>query len=116
MARTISQIQQALLDQVAADSTLSSLLTSTSNVAIWRLWTYVVAFCQWTIETLFDQHVAEVTNIIATQKPHTLQWYVTMAKQFQYGDSLVADSDIYAVLDPSKQIISYAAATEVFKG
>ncbi len=116
MARTISQIQQALLDQVNADATLSSLLTSTSNVAIWRLWTYIVAFCQWTIETLFDQHINEVNNIIITQKPHTLQWYVYMAKQFQYGDALIPDTDTYAVIDTTKQLVSYAAATEIFKG
>ena len=116
MARTISQIQQAIIDQVSADTTLSTLLTSSSNVAIWRLWTYIVAFCQWTLEVLFDQHVAEVNTIVATQRPHTLQWYVTMAKQFQYGDALAADSDTYTVIDSTKQIISYAAATEVFKG
>lgn len=116
MARTISQIQQALLDQVAADGTLGTLLTSTSNVAIWRLWTYVVAFCQWTIESLFDLHVDEVNSIIATQRPHTLQWYVTKAKQFQNGDNLVIDTDTYALIDTTKQIISYAAAVEVNEG
>lgn len=116
MARTISQIQQEIIDKVDADATLGTMLTSTSNVAIWRLWTYVVAFCQWTLESLFDLHVNEVTSIIATQKPHTLQWYVTKAKQFQYGDSLITDTDSYATIDSVKQIVSYAAAVEIFKG
>jgi hypothetical protein len=116
MARTISEIQQALLNQVAADSTLSSQLTSTSNVAIWRLWTYVVAFCQWTLEVLFDQHVAEINNIVATQKAHTLQWYVAMAKKFQYGDNLVQDADYYDPVNTTNQIITYAAATELNNG
>lgn len=115
MARTIAQIQQAIIDAKNADTNLSG-LSSTSNVAIWRLWTYIVAFCQWTIETFFDLHVTEVKSIIATQKPHTLQWYATMAKAFQYGDALAVDSDTYAVIDTTKQIVNYAAATEYKDG
>lgn len=109
MARTIAQIQQALLDQVAADSTLSTQLTSTSSVAIWRLWTYVVAVCQWTLEVLFDQHKSDINAILSAQRPHTYQWYATMAKAFQYGYSLVADSNTYAVIDPTAQVVTYAA-------
>jgi len=121
MARTISQIQQSIIDAKNADPVLSLLLTSTSNVAIWTLWTYIVAVCQWTLENLFDQHVAEVDNIIATMKPHTLQWYATMAKAFQFGYSLPADSDTYdnTGIDPSviatSQVVNYAAATELPK-
>jgi len=115
MARTIAQIKQAIIDAKNADVNLSG-LSSTSNVAIWRLWTYIVAFCQWTIETFFDLHVAEVKGIIATQKPHTLQWYATMAKAFQYGDALAVDSDTYAVIDTTKQIVNYAAAIEYTNG
>ncbi len=114
MARTIAQIQQSIIDAKNADATLSG-LSSTSNVAVWLLWTYVVATCNWVLENLFDAHKAEVTGIIATQKPHTLQWYVTMAKQFQYGVSLPADSDTYTVpsTDPAVVIVSYAAVVEL---
>jgi hypothetical protein len=115
MARTIAQIQQSIIDAKTADSTLGPLLTSSSAVAIWNLWTYVVAFCQWTLETLFDAHVAEVTGIIATQKPHSLQWYVTKAKAFQFGASLPSGSDTYDPValsgDPSL-VVTYAAAVE----
>ena len=116
MARTIAQIQQALLDQVAADSTLSTQLTSTSNVAIWRLWTFVVAVCQWTLEKLFDQLKIDITAIVTAQKPHTLQWYGTIAKAFQYGYSLQTDMDTYAVIDPTAQVVTYAVAVPVTKG
>ncbi|MBA3830131.1 MAG: hypothetical protein H0X33_14420 [Taibaiella sp.] len=116
MARTIAQIQTALLTQVAADSTLGPLLTSTSNAAIWRLIIYAVAVCQWTIEKLFDLHITEVTGILATMVPHTLQWYVTIAKEFQYGYALPLDSDTYTVTDTAAQVVTYAAAIEVAKG
>jgi len=111
MARTIAAIQASIITAKAADPTLSG-LTSTSNSAIWLLWTWVVATCQWTLETLFDAHVAEVNTIIAAQKPHTLQWYAGMAKNFQYGDSLVADADYYNPVVPAHQLVAYAACIE----
>lgn len=116
MARTIAQIQQSIVDAKTADITLGPLLTSTSAVAIWYLWTYVVAFCHWTLEVLYDDHVTEVNSIIATQKPHTLQWYVIMARAFQYGATLPSGSDVYDPVvsagDPSL-VVTYAAAIEL---
>ena len=99
MARTIEQIQQSIIDAKNADATLAG-LNSTSRVAIWLLWTWVIATAMWVQENLFDAHKSEVQQIIASQKPHRLQWYVTMARQFQYG---------YA----SAQIVAFAAAVEV---
>lgn len=114
MARTIAEIQQSIISAKEDDPSLSA-LTSTSNVSIWLLWTYVVAVCQWVLETFFDNHKAEVDSIIATQRPHTLQWYVTKARQFQYGVALPFESDSYATLseDPTVSIINYAAAVEL---
>jgi hypothetical protein len=114
MARTIAEIQQSIINAKEDDPSLSA-LTSTSNVSIWLLWTYVVAVCQWVLETFFDDHKAEVDSIIATQRPHTLQWYVTKARQFQYGVALPFESDSYATLseDPTVSIINYAAAVEL---
>jgi len=114
MARSITEIQQSIIATKAADATLAG-LSSSSNAAIWLLWTYIVAVCQWTLEQLFDAHKSEVSTILATQKPHTLQWYVTKARQYQHGYSLAADSDTYATLtdDPAVRIVPYAAATEL---
>ncbi len=112
MARSISEIQASIVAAKAADSTLAG-LTSSSQVAIWLLWTWVVATCQWTLENLFDAHKSEVTGILAAQRPHTLQWYVTKAKAFQYGDTLPADSDVYNPIDSSVMIVANAAAVEL---
>jgi hypothetical protein len=115
MARTIAAIQQQIIDTKNADPTLSSYVWSDSKVAIWRLWTYVTAVCIWTLESLFDYHKLEVSNILANQKPHTLQWYVHKAKLFQYGDTLPANSDTYTTpsADPAIVIVKYAAAVEL---
>jgi len=115
MARTIAQIQAAIVAAKNADATLVG-LSSTSNVAIWLLWTYVVAVCQWVLESLFDAHKAEVQGIIATMKPHSLQWYVTMAKAFQYGYSLPAGGDVYSPVAPAGDaslIVANAAAVDL---
>jgi hypothetical protein len=115
MARTIAQIQASIIAAKTADVTLSG-LTSTSQSAIWLLWTWVVATTQWTLEHLFDAHKNEVAAIIATQKPHTLQWYVAKAKAFQKGVLLPPDTDVYDVApptDPDLLIIAYAAAVEL---
>ena len=115
MARSIAQIQAAIIAAKESDVTLSG-LTSTSMTAIWLLWTYVVATCQWTLENLFDFHKNEVSGIIANQKPHTLRWYVTKAEAFQYGMALPADSDVYVVVppvDPGTLVVKFAAAVEL---
>lgn len=111
MARTIAQIQQSIIDAKDADAALTG-LTSTSKVAIWRLWTWVIATCHWMLESLYDAHKAEVAAMITADKKHTLQWYVTMSKAFQYTDALVDETDTYAVIDETKQIVAFAAAIE----
>lgn len=115
MARTIAAIQQQIIDTKNADPSLSAYAWSDSKVAIWRLWTYVTAVCIWTLENLFDYHKTEVSNILATQKPHTLQWYVHKAKLFQFGDTLPPNTDTYPTLstDPAVAIVKYAAAVEL---
>jgi hypothetical protein len=115
MARTITQIQQQIIDTKNSDPVLNAYSWSTSKTAIWRLWTYIVSVCIWSLENLFDYHKAEVADILAAQKPHTLQWYVTKAKRFQYGIQLPRDSDEYATetTDPAIVIVKYAAAVEL---
>jgi len=115
MARTITEIQQQIIAAKDAEPVLSAHSWSTSKVAIWRLWTYITAVCIWSLEQLFDYHKAEVAALLAASKPHTLQWYTSMAKKFQNGQLLPDGSDVYAVIteDPAIRIVKYAAATEL---
>ena len=115
MARTIAQIEQAIIDAKNAEAGLAG-LNSTSRTAIWRLWIYVMAFVFHTLEELFDAHKTEVATIVASQKAHTTGWYVTKAKAFQYGVALPTDSDTYPTVDESALIVTQAAAKEVLVG
>jgi len=117
MARTITEIQNNILADIASDSTLAQ-LTSTSKVAIWRLFVYIASVAIWTLEKLFDLHKTETDDTIAQLKPHTLRWYRNVALAFQYGYALVVDSDRYdntgidADLIDASKIIKYAAVVE----
>jgi hypothetical protein len=116
MARTIAQIQAGIIAAINSDPVIGTTgthpLNSDSSVAIWKAWTNNIATAQWALENLFDAHKSEVAAIIAAQTPHTLQWYVTMAKAFQWGYTLPADTDVYAVTDTAAQIVSFAAVVE----
>lgn len=113
MARTIKQIQDALTAAKDADPVMSVELTSASKVAVWKLWTYIVAFCQSVLEFLFDKHKAENDTNLANQRAHKLQWYVLKAKYFQYGHVLIDETDTFAEIDEAAQIVAEAAAVEV---
>lgn len=118
MARTINEIFTDKMNRVAADATLGPLLTSTSQVAVFRLLLYISAVCDWTLENLHDLFKTEVNETIAAMKPHSLRWYAEKSKAFQYGHNLVQDADYYdntgltpSQIDASK-IVAYAAVVE----
>jgi len=118
MARTIDQIKQTISDAVTTDDNLKTELTSTSSVSLWGLFAYAVAYCVFTLETLFDNHKADVDAIISILKPHTPRWYQAKSLSFQYGYALVSESDYYDNTGISEddiatsKIIKYAAINE----
>lgn len=115
MARKIKEIQEQIISTMATDPYLSTYTWSDSKVALWRLWTFVVAVCIWTLEELFDAHRSEMELKISAMRPHKLSWYVNKAKAFQYGVALPLDSDEYVepTDDTSVAIVQYAAAIEL---
>lgn len=118
MARTITEIQtditNTLVTELAAiNITIDPATWSKANLL--RLITYIVAVCQWTVEQLQDTHKAEINELIAQKKPHSLRWYAEKAKAFQFGRDLVPEQDYYDntgiaddVVEASK-IVKYAA-------
>jgi hypothetical protein len=117
MARTINEIQNGMLTAIASNEALALQLTSTSKVAIFRLFVFIVASAIWLLEMLFDTHKKEVDDIITQKFPHRPSWYRNKALDFQYGFALIADTDKYdntgftddQVL--ASKIIKYAAIT-----
>lgn len=117
MARSVETIYADLIAKKEADSRLDTLTTS-SKTSIWGLFLYIIAYGAWLLETMFDTHKSEVTEILTELKPHTARWYRNKALAFQRGFALIADTDVYDnsaaeddVIENSK-IIKYAAVTE----
>jgi len=127
MARTIQEIYDSIITEKEGFSSLDGLLplgtdysslladlSSTSKVAVWRLWAYVVAWFSWILENLWDQHKAEVEAIANAAKYGSLPWYVSQSKLWQDGDTLTYVDGFpgYAVIDASKRKVTQASAVE----
>jgi hypothetical protein len=118
MARTITQIHNGMLTDIASNEVLSIYLTSNSMYAIFRLFTFIIATAISIHEGFLEQHTLEINDKLANQKAGTLPWYRTMALRFQYGFDLVLDKDYFdngsattEQIEDSK-IIKYAAVNE----
>lgn len=117
MARTIQEIQTLILQAKAQEPALNE-LNSTSKVAIWRLWVYIIAVAIWGLEKIFDLHRADIGRRLSELKPHTARWYRSKALAFQYGFDLLTDSDKFnntghteEQIEASK-IVKYSAVVE----
>lgn len=128
MARTIQEIKQGMTDAFLANETVINLYDLVpgktfeeqfSTVSLESILFYIVAVAVWTLETLFDRHKQEVTELIDELKPHTRNWYRNKALAFQFGQPLIPDTDTYdnAGLTPeditARQVVKYAAIVEV---
>lgn len=117
MARTSEQIKAQILANMVAESDLSA-MNSTSTVAVYRLIAGAVALVLYGVEVLFDELKAEINTLIASLKPHRRTWYVSRALAFQYGSSLVTDTDYYnnsSLTDAqiaAQKIVNQCAITE----
>lgn len=110
MARSISEIQTEILATKSNQPELA-ILSSNSQVSIWRLWVYVVAASIWTVEKIFDRLRLDIDAINAANVIGSEAWYVERAYEFQYGDIPIIDEGklIYPVLDLEKRIIKRAS-------
>lgn len=127
MARSIEQIKSSMAEAFMQDTNLATKYgfevgadfnNTFSKVSIESLILYIIAASIWTLEKLFDTHTAEVTDYIATMKPHSLRWYVEKAKAFMYGVPLIEGTDQHnteGMTDEQiaqAEIVTFAACTE----
>lgn len=117
MARSIQEIQTLIYQAKTQEPALES-LNSTSKVAIWRLWVYIIAVAIWSLEKIFDLHRADIDKRLAELKPHTARWYRSKALAFQYGFDLLPDSDKFNNVGHTEEqieaskIVKYSAVVE----
>lgn len=117
MARPITQIQQQMLDNIAADTVLSLLLTSESKRAIYRLFCYIVAVAINVMEQLMDVFSAAVETTVAHAAPASAPWIQDQVFKFQYSADvpqivqLINFAPAYPTVNPLYQIITRASVT-----
>lgn len=114
MARKLTEIQQQIIDKLLTEG----IVVSNNKFSRRRIWTFVVAFCIWTLEQIFDTYKTEVLDIISSKNPHTLKWYQQMVLAFQYGYDLPVDSHAYnneglnAAAVAASKVVAYCAVSE----
>ena len=129
MARTIQQIKAAMTQQFMTDSVIrekygitgdATFDTTFSTVSLENIWFSIVASAIWVLESIFDVFKADVDEKIAGAVLASIPWYHKIALEFQYGDSLVFDEEtqqfVYPSVDPSKQVVKFAAARDIGAG
>lgn len=114
---TVQEIKQQILTEKANQEALQG-IDSTSNVAIYNLWAYVIAFVVWLQYQYFETYTQEADQKIREQKRYTLLWFRNQALAFRYGQGLNEngeyDEGIYTdeqIAD--MQIVSRAAVIEL---
>jgi hypothetical protein len=126
MARTIAEIKKEITNRWMTDPVIVQAyklasgagFDSFSKVSVESIFFYCIAAAVWTLEKLFDLHKEETSAMISELKPHSLRWYVSKAKAFLLGKSMVADADYYdtdGMTDEeieALRVIKYAAAVE----
>lgn len=128
MARRIQDIYDSMVEEgirLATDAgmpTLVTMFSSTSRVAVWKIFFYAAAFMWNALDALHDLFRAETDDKISRLKPHSAKWFVEIAKAFQYGYDLATDEAYYdnTLLTEDQvnasKIVTYAAAVEQERG
>lgn len=129
MARTIQQIKTAMTQQFMTNSVIrekygitgdATFDTTFSAVSLENIWFSIVASAIWVLESIYDAFKSDVDEKIAGAVLASIPWYHKIALEFQYGDSLVFDEEtqqfIYPSVDPSKQVVKFAACRDMGGG
>jgi hypothetical protein len=122
MARTIQQIYDVIEQEKNSKPELAS-LNSPSQTAVYKVWMWVIAACQWILEVLWDKQVEFMLALIANSVVGSLFWYRKKALEFQWNPSVSYyinfDENgipIYNELVIADRIVKYAAAVDSFNG
>jgi hypothetical protein len=113
MARKISIIQDSIIASKDAQDALSE-LNSPSQVAIWRVWTFIQAVAINLMEQAIDIYVAFIESKIAKAGAGTMPWIRDRILEFQAGDNVTYSNGViaYPTVDTTKQILTRCSVTQ----
>jgi hypothetical protein len=128
MARSIGEIYDEIIAEKNNNTVLNGLqpniddsqtllddLSTTSKVAIWRLWAFVMAVAINIHENVWDLFKAEIETRAAEVPTGTPLWYYNEGLKFQYGYSLTwtGTQYVYSTLDEGAQIVKLLAVVDI---
>lgn len=93
-------------------------LTSDSKTSVWGNFIWIIAYAINLLREMFVQHKVEMHELIASKKLHNGIWIRNKLLSFQYGFSLIPETDVWDNEEKTdeeietSQIIKYAAVTE----
>lgn len=111
----IKEIQDELNISATALMQEKGVALSTSPLAEWKLWTYIMAVAVKMVELLVGTFTADITKKIINTRVGTVVWYAEESKKFEYGNqlTLLDDGSLgYVVPNAELQIISNSSVTE----
>lgn len=127
MARSISEIYDSIITEKQNQAALNALqpaiddsqtllndLTTTSKVAIWRLWAWVTAVALNVHENVWDLFRAEVDARALEVPTGTGLWYHNEILKYQHGDALTwtGTQYVYDPITPANRVIDVAAVID----
>jgi len=113
MARSVQEIHTQILDAKNAEDGLIN-LNSSSQTAIYRLFSYVIAVATHFHERTWELFKVDLEEIIDSSTVGTARWLQKKVLEFQYGStlSIIDDVIVYETIDDTSQIISRCSIKE----
>lgn len=113
MARSVTDIKNKMLADIAADPILSAVLTSPSLTAIYNLWCFIVASAINLFEQVMDAYQATAEENALKTPPATPLWIQNQVFNYQYDSSGAAATNV-VVINPDFSV-GYATNDDQFK-
>jgi hypothetical protein len=105
----------------STDSDLTFFNSHFAEVTVVAVLINIVANLIANLENIFDFFRTDIQKIIDSERFGHLGWYENLAKKFQHGDGIsndysensdFAETDIYSIIDETKQVVKYCYAQE----
>lgn len=113
MARTITEIQNEIITAKANEPALAN-LNSTSQTAIWRAMTYMVAVGIYSFEKVLDTFKTDIEAYANTIATGTTKWYQEQCLKWQFNQDIIWNGTKYdyETTYETLQLVTQAAVVE----
>ena len=100
---------------ITSSAASNGLTLSSSSVAEWKLWRDLIITIAMVLDGIYSIFTKETSEYLAKEQHGGLYWYGKIAKEFQYGDSLIVNDGIlgYSPVNTAHQIVTQVSVKEI---